>query len=107
MLQEVAMVWKCPRDRWIAEIHAELDTRKLPHLFRPVRYVHCVIQEWFLHRSSVLLEQLKMDLVYMKRVQFERAILDHPIFYVANMRNDVRKRRGRLELFWLLTVHGD
>src|SRR3984957_20220993 len=106
MEQDVAMKYKRARNRGIAKIHAELHTVvRLAGTF-PERNLDGIAQIPIRNRLSVHLQYFEMDLVHVKGVSLERAILHSPVFDGAHMSRDHRLFI-RFKHFLFLSIDGD
>ena len=88
VLQNVAVIHERADDIRIAEIHAHLHAG-IGSAATPVRQIDRVADGRIVDWLAVHLKHLKMNLMDVEDVIFERSILYHPVFDRARMDNDV------------------
>ena len=90
VLQNVAVINERADNIRIAEIHAHFHAW-IRSAAAPVRQIDRVADGRIVDWLAIHFKHLKMNLMDVKDVIFERRILDHPIFDRARMDNDVRR----------------
>ncbi len=104
--QDMTVKHKRAGDCRIAEIHADLHAvigRPRP---RPVRNFDRISHVFIPNRFSIHLQHLKVDLMDVESVGFERAVFDRPILHRSDFGGDGRFLVG-LEDSLFLSVHRD
>ena len=75
----MAVIRKGPHYIGVAEVHSDANTRVSEQASIVVRDIYRVAYEIFVHRTSHVLEQQKMQLVDVERVQFARTVFNNPV----------------------------
>ncbi len=105
VLQDVAVIDEGADNIRIAEIHAQLHAR-IRSAAAPERQIDGIANGRIVHRLAIDFEHLKVNLMDVEDVIFQRRILHHPVFDRARMHNDVG-RVVHVEQGGLLSLFGD
>src|SRR5580700_693127 len=106
MLQEVAVIDKGADDVRIAKIHAQPHARVLQRAAVVVGDIDGIAQKRLVDRDAGPRDKLEMKLMYVKIVQFRRAVLDDPVLDIALLDDNIRYVRGGIERRRRLAVDG-
>ena len=105
VLQNVAVIDEGANNVRIAEIHAQLHAGIGPAA-TPEGQIDGVANGWIVYRLAVDFEHLKVNLMDVEDMIFERRIFDDPVLDRARMHNDVG-RVVHVEQCGLLSFFGD